>query len=289
MKKMIAHLATAMLVVMVTGLSACGNKTEQMQNTIDSLQTALQQREGDYGQLNEFLTVIAEGLDSISAQEGNIFGGNPESPTLSRDQVKRNLAEFRQTLARQRERIAELEKQLAAGKGNLAQLRTIVATLKEQLAAKEAEAEELRAQLEDSNKSVAELQSHVAALSQRAVVQDEKIAAQGDILRAQDEALNEGFVRIGTKAELKAAGLLTGGGLFSKKKVDYQNLDQSLFQKVDIRQATEINIPAKKVKVLTPAPADSYTVQPVGDGNVLTITNPARFWSASKYLIIQTN
>ncbi len=126
----------------------------------------------------------------------------------------------------------------------------------------------------------------MGSLTQQNVQQEVKIAEQEEVLVQQDALLNEGYVKIGSKAELKAAGLLTGGFL-KKNKVDMSSIDKSLFQKVDIRHVTEIPIPSKKPKLLSPAPADSYHFETDGGSSTLVITNPTRFWSVSNFLIIQ--
>jgi len=41
--------------------------------------------------------------------------------------------------------------------------------------------------------------------------------------------------------------------------------------------------------VLSQMPADSYTIDQKGNSSVLRITNVNRFWSITKYLIIQTD
>ena len=81
MKKLV-FLSVIAVVAMV--MASCGNKADQLQKQVDSLQTALQQQNGDYNRLNEFLAVVSEGLDSISAQENGLLARSPESPLPSR-------------------------------------------------------------------------------------------------------------------------------------------------------------------------------------------------------------
>ena len=48
-------------------MTGCGNKTDQLQKQVDSLQVALLQSNEDYNQLNQFVTIMSDGLDSIAA------------------------------------------------------------------------------------------------------------------------------------------------------------------------------------------------------------------------------
>ena len=91
---------------------------------------------------------------------------------------------------------------------------------------------------------------------------------------------------MGTKKELKELGLLTGGFL-KKTKVDFSKIDKSLFKSVDIRETEKIDIPAKNATVMTPQPSDSYRIDKVYKNNVLTITNPEKFWGVSDFVIIE--
>ena len=267
-------------------MNSCGNKAELLQHQVDSLQTALHERTGDFDRLNEFLLVVSDGLDSISAQENGLLVRNPESPMPNREQMKKGLKQLKETLAEQRERISQMEKELANSKGSVKRMQGIINALKQQIEMKDAQISELLEQLEQSNISIEQLTTRVGSLTQQTVQQEQTIAEQEEVMQMQDQMLNEGYIKIGTKSELKAAGLLAGGFL-SKKKVVMSNIDKSLFQKVDIRQVTEIPIPSKKPKILSPAPADSYRLESDGTTSTLIITNTEKFWSVSNYLIIQ--
>lgn len=285
MKKLV-FLSVIAVVAMV--MASCGNKAEELQKQVDSLQTALTERTGDYDRLNEFLAVVNEGLDSISVQENGLLVRNPESPLPSRAEMKKGLSELKNTLQTQRERIAKLEKDLAAGRGDISKLRGIINVLKEQIEAKDAQISDLLAQLEQSNISIEQLTTRVGNLTQQNVQQEVKIAEQEEVMAVQDQMLNEGFIKIASKKELKDAGLLSGGGLFSKKKVDMSKVDQKLFQKVDIRNVKEIPIPSKKPVILSPNPTGSYRLEQGDNSSTLIITDPGKFWSVSNFLIIQT-
>ena len=279
-------LSLATLVVVLTTLFSCGNKTEQLQHQVDSLQSALMERDNDYSQLNDFLNVISDGLDSIAVQENSLLMRNPESPRLNREQMKRGLYELKETLKKQRERIGELEKDLDNGKGDVKKLRNVIAAMKQQIESKDAQINDLLTQLEESKISVDQLTERVSSLTLQTEEQQAQISQQEEMMQTQEQALNERFIKIGTKQELKEAGLLSGG-FMKKSKVDYSKIDRDLFQTVDIREVTEIPIPSKDPKLLTPVPEGSYTLQRNGKSTTLIITDAAKFWSVSDFLIIQ--
>lgn len=282
MKKIVYYVIAATIVVMATSCNGGSNPTKEQ---LDSLQTAYDQRNADYNELNEFLSVIATGLDSIALQEGQILTPG-ESPSLNREQIKKNLDAYKQTLDTQRQRIDELEKKLKTGNANSAQMKTIIASLKQQLAQKDEEIAQLRKQVDDQNVDINSLKENVENLRQHNEMQAGLIVSQQETILSQDASLNTAYIKIATKKDLKEAGLLTGGFL-KKTKVDFTKIDKSLFRAVDIRDVEKIDIPAEKAKVMTPQPENSYRIDKIGKNNVLSIVNPEKFWGVSNFVIIE--
>jgi chromosome segregation ATPase len=259
-----------------------------MKEQLDSLQTAYEQRNADYNELNEYLGVIATGLDSIALQEGQLLK-NDEGPTLNREQIKKNLDAFQETLKNQRERIDVMEKKLKTNQKYSAHLRSIIATMKQQLAQKDEEIANLRKLVDDKNVDIARLKENVQILQQRSETQAGLLASQNETITIQDAMINTAYVKIGTKKELKEAGLLTGGFL-KKTKVDFTKVDKSLFKAIDIRSAEQIDLGnVKKAKVMTPQPEGSYRIDQAGKSMVLSITDQDKFWGVSDFVIIQIN
>ena len=282
MKKIVYYVIAATIVVMAT---SCNGGSTSTKEQFDSLQAAYDQRNADYNELNEFLGVIATGLDSIALQEGQILTPG-ESPSLNREQIKKNLDAYKQTLDTQRQRITELEKKLKTGNANSAQMKTIIASLKQQMAQKDEEIAMLRKQVDDQNVDINSLKENVENLRQRNEMQAGLIVSQQETILSQDASLNTAYIKIGTKKDLKEAGLLTGGFL-KKTKVDFTKIDKSLFRAVDVREVEKIDIPAQNAKVMTPQPENSYRIDKIGKNNVLSIVNPEKFWGVSNFVIIQ--
>ena len=139
------------------------------------------------------------------------------------------------------------------------------------------------------SKILSSVQSSVSSLSETNTQLADKVERQVQALSVQDEIINEGYVKIGSKKELEAAGLLSGG-FMKKTKVNYDNLQKNVFNKIDIRNYKEVTISSKNPKILTKMPASSYSLTKNGNGtSTLKILDPTAFWSVSNFLIIQTN
>ena len=66
--------------------------------------------------------------------------------------------------------------------------------------------------------------------------------------------------------------------------------DASYFVAADKRTLKSIPTNAKKVKIWTNMPEGSYRIVGEKDGpKTIEITNPAKFWSLSSHLVIQTD
>ena len=279
-----------MTVVTFTCFS-CGNEKKSdsaLTERIDSLETVLKNRDAHYQQLDEFLTVISSGLDSIAMKENVIFNADKESGVPNHKKIKTQLADFKQTLQTQRERITALEKQLANSQGNGQKMQLIINSLKAQLTDKENQITALQNELNHKNITIEELGKRMNTLTQQTTMQQQVISSQSQMLQTQDEMLYEGYVIAGKRAELKDKGLLKSGFL-RKSKVDISTLNKKHFKTIDIRENTEITLNSANPKIMTQMPEESYSIEKKGKTSVLHIIDPDKFWSISKYLIIATD
>lgn len=279
--------------IMLTAL-ACKNEKMDMGHYVAERDSILQENKVKTQQLDELngvLATIATGLDSIAIQENLLFNANGrDGINLDKHQIAVRLNGMADMLARQRQKIQMLQDSLSNHQSSqsVARLQKIVEFLNEQLAEKDKMIKTLRADLNDSKKNITQLRASLSSMQTRADKAERKTQVLTTALSKQDEIINECYVKIGTKKQLKASGLLKGGFLF-KKKVNYDEVDKSKFNAVDIRKFREIPLKSDNPKILTPQPNNrSYHFEDNGNGTCnLVITNPTLFWSVSNYLIIQ--
>ena len=273
---------------------SCKNEKVDMSKYMVERDSIMQENKAKTQQLDELngvIATIATGLDSIAIQEHILFTNKGrDGVMLDRQQIAANLKGMAEILARQRQKIQMLQDSLAHKKSSqgVERLQKVVEFLNQQLAEKDKVIQSLRADLNNSKKDITQLRASLSDMRTRAsnAEQNTKVLTTG--LSKQDEVINECYVKIGTKKQLSAAGLLKGGFL-QKKKVSYENVDKSKFNAVDIRKFREIQLHSNNPKILTPQPSNrSFHFEESGDGNcTLVITNPTLFWSVSNYLIIQ--
>lgn len=275
------------LFALMCTLVACGGKT-QSNPEADSLRTELRAQMEAMDEISLFLDAVNVSMDSVINMEGGLLRTSGESPLSQKDQIKKNIESYKLILQQQRERLDVLEKKLKDSNAYAGKMQKTIAALKKQLEEKDQAIATLSSELEQRNYDIAALKENVEQLNIEVADLVEDSRAKSDSIDKQDAQLNEAYVFIGSKKELKEAGLAQGGTLFKKLKFDASNVDKRLFQKIDIRNTTKFNIPDDDAEVLTQMPADSYKIRKTGDdSSELVITDPAQFWSVTRVLVVK--
>lgn len=292
---MIAKIKIALVLSSISFvLYSCGNSNKEILRLVeerDSLRQAQKVQEGKLDNYSKTIETLNATLDSIAYQENMLFISNGEIPVTKED-VRHNLMRFEALLKKQSEKIKLLEKQLAESNDSNTHSLSLIAHLKEQLNEKNLRIAQLMGELEKKNMSIARLQELVESQkttinTQSATISElnQRTQRQSEALARQDAILNNGYVLIGSKDDLKRKGILKKG-----KIVADASLDRNKFAKIDIRKWREINFTAKRPRILTNMPSSSYEITTTGNRNfTLTVKNPSDFWCLSSYLIIQTD
>lgn len=273
-------------------MTACGGKgTDEGNPEADSLRMELSDRMAEMNEMDLFLDAVNASMDSVIDMDGKVLRTLGESSVSRKQQILNNIEAYKQILQRQRERLALLEEKLKANgdvNAKNEKLMKTIGSLKKQLEEKDKAIVELTQELTKRNYDIKTLKGHVEKLNTQVAELQEETKQQEEALVTQSNMMNEAYVCIGSKKELKEAGLLSGGTLFKKSKLDLSQVNASAFQKIDIRHSKTFKIPGKKVSILTQMPAGSYTITDNGDGtSTLTITDATRFWSVSNYLVVR--
>lgn len=283
--------------IALTGtLASCGafsgGDSEQLKAENESLKIELTDRNAELEEMMATFNEISEGFRQISEAENRVDlqrGAVGEGSLSAREQITADIEFIRKQMETNREQIAKLQSQLKNSKNQSAQLKKAIENLTAELNQKTQRIEELQTELASKNIRIQELDAAVTELTgqNNALVADNQ--AKQQTMAQQDKALNAAWFVFGTKKELKEQNILTDTGLFKKGKVmEDADVNLNYFTKIDIRTTTEIPLYSKSVEMLTTHPEGSYFFEEdAKEQKVLKITNPAEFWSISKYLVIQ--
>ena len=254
---------------------------------------------------NAFETNLAEIRERESLVSVN--ANNPEFRTEGKERVIEDMSLINDLLDRNRAIIDSLEQKVAANEGSLGEFRRMVTRLKQQLAEKDGEVATLKDQLVAMNFEVESLNRRVDTLdrsnrnlarlsetqSQELAMQEEQLRIQEELMARQQREMQTAYFVTGSARDLKEKNVLTREGGFigiggvKKLKDDFA---QDPFTQIDITEIRTIPIDTKKAQIITQHPSDSYVLNE-DDKRIQTleITDPERFWSSSKYLVVVLN
>jgi adenylosuccinate synthase len=226
---------------------------------------------------------IEENLEVIKSKQNVISESSAKGTELStdaRDRINQDIQLINDLMDKNKRRIASLNKKLKDANLQIAEFEKVVARMQKQIDEKDAEVNTLKEQLVKMNFKVEELNARVDTL----VIEGE---AKTKVIEGQTAELNTAYYVFGTAKEFKEKGIVTKAGLFGGKKLG-TDLDRSYFTKVDITKFKEIPLNCKKARLLTTHATGTYKLQQT-DNKVekLVITDAAKFWEVSKYLVIE--
>ena len=275
------------LAVIAMTMIACQEKKQDAESaaqaTIDSLKAVnanqaqeLEEFMGLIDQVNEGFRLIKEAEGRIDVRDASVEKGNTQHITEDMELIQ-------QTMKQNHELIEQLKKKLSNSSKSMSSLAKQVKALEQQMAEQDNRIQELQTQLaerdiviEEQGKTISKLNENVSSLT----TENEEKAAQ---VAAQDKELNTAWYVFGSKKELKEQRILTSGDVLKDG-----NFNKGYFTQIDIRHTKSIRTYSKSAKVLTSHPDGSY--QLIKNDNKeyeIQITDPALFWSVSKYLVVQ--
>lgn len=222
-------------------------------------------------------------IDSLS--KGAVSGSQKE-------RIQAMITNINNTVAANNERIAKLEARNAKNGKKNKSLEKLIASLKKQVAAKEAEIETLKGNIAGLNLRLNELDSTLVIRDKDLNAANEELSKRQSELEAKDNELNTAYIYTGSRKAMLEAGIIKkeGGVLgIGKSKVLNERLDNSKFTKVNIKNIAEIDLfDSKKPKLITSHPSESYTFLMSNGKTVLKIADQTKFWSLSRYLVVET-
>ena len=275
-------------------LFSCGNpeleeKLQQLEKENAELNAELENEVSDKEevaiQFNTAVQEIEKNIDELDLQQGALkieLLGGVENTETGKDRILLKIQLINTMLEQNNSKLKRLAEQLSKSNYKIAGLQKSIEELQERLANKDIEIAGLKKELVELNYEIDDLNVTVDSLTFIAELQKE-------VLQIQRDELETAYYCYGTKKELKENNIITReGGLIGLGKTTKLSKDfnQDYFEKINIKEITEIPLAIKKAKLITNHPSGSYEL--VGEERVekLLITDANKFWEASKFLVI---
>ncbi|MBK5286421.1 MAG: hypothetical protein JJE25_13565 [Bacteroidia bacterium] len=270
-------------------MSACNQaEVDRGKHENDSLLAVVNERNAS---INEFIASFNEvegNLDSVAVRQHIISETTDQKGELKPNQkahINAQISAINELMEQNRKTLADLTRKLKGSSHKNAELEKAIATINNQLAQKDIELTALNEKLNNLNAQVAQLQTSVGTLTEEGI-------AKSQIIADDTKALHTAYFVVARSNELQDAkiidrkGGLLGIGKTSKLTADFDN---NKFTRIDYTQMGTIPVNSE-MKMITSHPTDSYTLDKDSKDkdkvkNIM-ITNPEKFWSTSKYLVV---
>lgn len=283
-------ICVALSAMAVLSFQACkGDQTEALQSQVDSLTATIEQNNQELEFYQSCLFLVSDGLDSIAKADKNLMTvASSREKTITRESIKQDLAAYADLLTRQRERINQLEAQMGEGGKERERMKGLISILSKQIEEKDATIQKLQKKVETQDFNVALLQDEINGLYTKIATLKHENKSKDETIKVAQEMLNEGYYIMGSSSELKKLGVLSSRFL-GKSKVNVDQIDESIFTKIDKRDFLQLTIPSKKVTIKSQHPSTSYklTTDKKSGTTTLDIIDELEFWSVTPFLIIQ--
>jgi uncharacterized coiled-coil protein SlyX len=287
-----------MLLIALAGGVAFYLENRQKQELLAASEQALIDQQNHlnavYGQIEANLASIRERESMISrgfSGPEKTDGMLPEDRIQHEiDYIKYLMAENDKLIAGLNDQIGKKDARIAGYERSVKDLQARVTKYQEQLDLLIAEKAVLMDNLDlmtlDRDRMATRLDEMGNEVAQKNSVLEEKNRQ----LLEQDKALHTAYYRIGPYKTLRDLEILEKeGGFLGINRVTAltDDPDAGLFTEIDTRQVTRIPIVAKRWEIVTTHDRSSYELEYVDNqAEWLNITDPEKFWSKSKYLVI---
>ena len=228
---------------------------------------------------------IENNLKRIKEKRNQIVFYNNESPVSSKESLLNDISILNQLMEDNERKVESLDKLLKQSGLELKNFRNRIELLNENIAVQNKEIVELKDIIRGKDYEMVELNKKIEELDKNIISQIDTIVSKQTII----EELSSGYYVIGTRKELKEKGLLESSGFLGLKKTqNIDNIENDAFTKVNINATTSIPLYAKKVKMLSDHPSESYKFNKENNQIIsLEIVDKAEFWKISKYTLIE--
>lgn len=281
MKKLFIFVACAL------SLSACnmiGGQQDAAQQERDSLQRIINEKDMELDDILSTFNEVQEGIRRINEAEGRVTIAEvgPESAS-TKEVIRDNMDFIKEAMQQNRDMIAQLQEKLKNSSIKNTKMQKTIENLQAQIEAQAQRIQELEASLAEKDALIESQGEAIAGLNNNVVSLTEENKQKTEKVQQQDKELNTAWFVFGTKSELKEQKILSKGDILKS-----DDFNKDYFTKIDIRYDKDIKFYSKSAQLLSTHPAGTYQLVKDKQGQYeLHITNPQKFWSVSKYLVVQ--
>ena len=269
-------------------LASCGQGQQTSETAVeqerDSLQRIINEKDMELNDIMSTFDEVQEGIRRINEAEGRVTvaDAGPESAS-NKEVIRDNMQFIREAMQQNRDMIAQLKEKLRKSTFNADKLKKTVENLQAQIDAQSTHIQELEASLAEKDAQLAAQGEQINTLNENVNTLTEENKQKAATVASQEKQLNAAWFVFGTKNELKEQKILQNGDVLRDG-----NFNKDYFTQIDIRYDKLIKFYSKSATMLSSHPSGTYQMVKDSKGLYeLHITDPTKFWSTSKYLVVQ--
>jgi hypothetical protein len=259
----------------------------------DSLIVQIKNREQQLEAIAVSMDEIERNLAEIEKNELAIGELKKEGQLQQKDRINEMIRGIDTYIDANKEKLVALEKKVNNSSGNTANLQKIIAQLKKTVREKEVQIAQLRTTISVLE---GEKDSLTITLTRRDTELQDKnleLTSRQRTIEEKEANLTTAYFMIGDRKQLVDEGIIKkeGGVLGVGRTLTLaDHLNPGNFRKINIKSVREIELgDTKKRNVVSVHPADSYFFANSNGKVYLTISDYQKFWSVSKFLVVEVD
>jgi chromosome segregation ATPase len=283
--------------VVVVAAASCTDKEKltQMQGSIDSLQTELQNRDTEITEYFAMVSDIESNIKEIKEREKMISiesESNTPEDQASKKQILDDLKAINTLMSENKTNMEALNKKLQGSYYQTGKFKKMVAELEERVGTQETEIVTLNTRVNELVATNETLVTKVDSLFTINTNNEEVITKNEATIEEMDNQMHTAYYTTGTSEELIEKHIINKeGGFIGLGKVQQLNpqINKSDLMAVDIREVEAFPLNSKKVDLVTKHPQGSYEIvvdEEAKQIDKLVILDPDKFWESSKLLVM---
>jgi len=299
-KKKVAWSVALVMVslIAVAGFFVAYAQYDQKQNYMAQATEALNAQEKrvmeSYDRIESNLAKIGQYENMIQKNmvdaESNSSLGPEERIQNEISMIEQLINENNLLIANLNNQIDEKDSRLANYAKSVKDLNARVVEYKEVVDVLVAEKEALQKNLDETTLARNNLEVEVNNLGNEVSQKTTVIEDQNQLLLEKERDLHTAYFTVGTYKTLRDRNIVEKDGGFlgiNREKNLSNGLDREKFQEIDTREVTEIPVDAKHCEIITDQDPSTYSLVYENDKvSSIKITDPARFWGKTKYLVV---
>lgn len=272
-------------------LSFSCNRTSSDKNNTSSDSVSLNTAESQRDSLFSLIAAISQELSGVNEMESLVTATQKNTGRMpigeQRRQIERSIADLHSGLQQSSMQLNELEQKMKQSGHYTAQLQKTIATQRALIAAEARKILELQHKLGIALSEIDRLSGKADSLDRHIdQISVQKAKAEQHSAAVSNE-LNACHFVVGTTDELKRHKILEKRFL-GHRKVMEGNFDRTFFTRADKRTLREVPTQARRIRVLSKQPVNSYRIEDNNGLKTLVILDPTLFWEKSDFLVIET-